>query len=271
MFELWNESSLSGIFDWGGMTHITKAMHYAISYLGSTVCNEVFGTHRCSFPGSEVWMSIRVHIIAGYRAIIHNAPCTIRKTNTRRLISIVFACCWRTCWTCNGAEVATTGMQKLRIFKEVFVIHAQEVFVVAARTHFTFLVRDTRSSFRTFGTVSITNIVLDATIKSWLDIFTYRSAKEVVGWKNLDLLASVAFTRTLVIFYAAELRSTCVFNEISIKVKVRFLVPARAHVTILFAPFPLFEQWLPFFACIPKVVPPLELTREGATLHRLAG
>jgi len=89
------------------------------------------------------------------------------------------------------------------------------------------------------GTVAITNIVVDATIKYWHGIYTSTKAKEVVGWKNLDCFASLAF------------------NEISVEVVVRFLVPARAHITVLFAPFPCFVEPLAFFARVPG------FTREG--------
>jgi hypothetical protein len=107
------------------------------------------------------------------------------------------------------------------------------------------------------------------------------NAKEVVGWKNLNSVTCAAiatgfvtlerFTRTSIILVATETRSTRIWNEISVKVVVRFLVPARAHITVLLAPFPLLEEWLAFFARIFNIVLPLELTREGAALLDLAG
>jgi hypothetical protein len=95
----------------------------------------------------------------------------------------------------------------------------------------------------------------------------------VVGWKNLNPLtcaavatvfAREAATRTLILFVTTERRSTRIFNEISVKVVVRFLVPARANVTVILAPFPTFEEWAAFFACTSTVVLPLDLSREGA-------
>jgi hypothetical protein len=73
-------------------------------------------------------------------------------------------------------------------------------------------------------------------------------------------------TRSLIIIVLGltECRSTRIFNEISIKVVVRFLVPARANVTVILAPFPTFEEWAAFFARTSTVVLSLDLRREGA-------